>query len=324
MRDDFSKFATGAVIDHLVREQALVSFGAAGSDVATTQFDGAFEALRAKGICYFNLRDYERDFLKSEGDAAIKSRRIIMPSGVLEPIHQRTGICTGAAFAEAAYLSWCYRFVATGTGGVPKEVSFAATYLLARGGLRGDGGSYPPLAALAYHDRGCLPVDAPGKYDLRSFTTSKQEDVAIYLRDGVVFQQSWVDAMLTNRCRVYSPTSAASLLDAISSGAASTVGMSVQGNRPPLRSNGISSLESLNGAHETAISGWGVLGGRTFITRVESWGDFPAELWPGKRVVAQTDTGPVKLGEAESAVWLDEMMRYQPELWSVAAPGSIS
>jgi len=313
----------GANLDPVVRDSVMSAFGAAGADLSTVAFDGAFEAKRADGISFFSLRSAERDFIRAEGSRLIKSRRGITLSGVLAPIKQRTGICNGCSFSMAAWLSWVYRFVNSGTGPVPREVSFAAAYLGSRAGLRGDNGAYPSHAAKLFHDLGILPIDAPGKRNLREMTTSQQEDVAIWLRDDPVFEQSWLDAMSELRCRVMSPRSSASLLDAISAGYAGTTGMSVQCTEPQVGSNGISGLYRLNGGHETALTGWGVLKDRVFVTKAESWGDFPADSWPGKRIVVQTDGGPVTLAEGECAIWLDQLTPHSPELWNIGYASSV-
>lgn len=313
----------GADLDPVAREEVLGYFASSGVNVAPTGFSGAFEHLRSTGISFFSLRNYERDFIRDQGARLVKSRRPIAPSGILAPLRQRTGICNGCSFSLAAWISWVAHYQTTRTGPVPREVSFAAAYLGSRGGLRGDSGAYPSHAAKMFHDVGVLPIDTKGRYNLADMTPSQQEDIAIWLRDNPVFEKAWLDSMQELTCRVTSPRSQDEVLDSISSLCCVTNGMSVQPAPPRVGSDGVSSFYSLNGGHETAISGWFVYRNRIGVIQDNSWGDIPATDWPEKRISIRTDDGVVKLFEGEAAIWLDELASYRPEWWTVGNPGGL-
>lgn len=321
--DYLKNLPLGADLNPEVRQEVLGYFASSGVSLSTSGFSRAFESLRSSGLSFFSLRNYERDFIREQGAKLVKSRRPIAPSGTLAPLRQRTGICTGCSFSLAAWISWVAHYQTTKTGPVPREVSFAAAYLGSRGNLRGDSGAYPSHAAKMFHDIGVLPIDAPGKYKLVDMTSSQQEDIAIWLRDNPAFERSWLDSMSELQCRVMSPRSPDEFLDSISAGYCVTNGMSVQPSPPKVGSSGVSSFYWLNGGHETAFSGWFILRDRIGVIQDNSWGDIPATEWPDKRIVINTDGGPVKLFEGQAAVWLDELASYRPEWWSIGNPGGL-
>lgn len=287
----------------------------------------------ASGVNYFNLTAFSADWL-SRGDCVTSRRRIIdlgADGKILEPLAQETGICDGCSFGEAAFESWCARYVMTGCGPKPRETSFLWPYL---GGRelsitgRGDSGACPPYSAKLYHDVGALPVNCGGKFDMTNLPphgSGSQEELCVQMRDNPRLLQEWVDAAAPFKCPVFSPDDAEMVADCVKTGRVVTFGCGYQSREAIVGSNGVSLLYRLNGGHETRCTGFFRLNGRLGFLKSESWWNilFPGSKWPNHRVVIQTDDGPRTLYPGQCAVWADEWMRCQPECWGIGAPGSL-
>lgn len=318
----------GYVDCSVAREAVASAFAAAGVDISARSVQGECHRQLAAGVSYLNLHDAEADFVRGQGSSLVKSRRNVMDCGVLQPFSQRTGICNGCSHSAAGWLSWCYRYVNSGDCQSPREVTFLGGYLLGREMSllsRGDSGAFPNYTAKGYHEIGCLPIDAGGKYSFRDMTPEQQEDVCVAMRDRPSLSPEWVDAMAPLKTRVFNPTSAMLVADCLFSGYPVTFGTSIQGREAP-NPGGISSVYGMSGGHETCGSGIAALRGRLILLKTESWWNanhFPGGAFPGNRITIQTDAGPKLLYPGQGAVWLDEwMQRGNPECWAYAWPGS--
>lgn len=291
--------------------------------------EGQFKASK---LSYFNLRSIVAGFLRR--DKIVSSNRKLIDLGddgvVFTPLAQQTGICNGCSHGEADTCGWISTYSQTGTGLFPSETSFAWAYLVGRTAYvgRGDTGAVPSLTVQAYHDIGALPMCvAPELAKLPPHGPGSQESVCIQYRDN---PQAFIN-LYKSRCepyrsRVFRPKDAWLVADLIYSFRPVTVGCGYQMRETAPGSNGISPLYSLGGGHETELEGIGLLNGRLFGIKYESWyqaGCYPASKWPNHRVVVQTDGGPHTLYPGQGALWLDELMPVKPELWAIDNPGSI-
>ena len=316
----------GYVYDASVIESNKQAFGAMGVDLTANSLKGACQRKIDSGIKYENIKDYEAEYLRDAGPRFIRTGRAITPGGTLAPISQQSGVCVGCAYSAAQWLAWCARYVLTGTGPIPQEVSLVAPYLVGRGNLRGDSGAYPSHSALGSHDVGVLTVE--GLCLVRgiaapNMTTRQQEAIAIEMRDRPKLPGAWLDAMAPLRTRVFSPKSMSGVADCLASGYPVTVGMGSQIVETTPSGDGISGWYRLRGGHETVIDGWFRQDDQLGFIKSESWGTYPASKWPGKRVVLQTDDGPMTLYEGQGACWAVDLMAVKPELWAVGFAGSI-
>ena len=316
---------TGYVYDQSVIDSQLDAFEAAGVDLSASKLAGAWRADIQREIAYENLRDYEAEYLRRPPAAFVKTGRKKTPGGILEPYNQRTGICNGCSHAAAAWVAWCVRYMRSGVGPVPQEVTLVATYLMGRGNLKGDTGAYPAYAVKGLHDLGTLTVrdlcDSM-RLDVAQMTTAKQEDIAILRRDNPGLAFLWTQAMRHLRTRVYAPLTVEAVADCLASGYPVTVGLSWQIDETSPGGNGISGWYDLGGGHETVLDGWFTLNGRLGFLKSESWADYPASHWPNKRVIVTTDEGPFPLYEGQGALWADELWRHDVEAWAIGWPGS--
>ena len=316
----------GYVYDASVIESNKQAFGAMGVDLSANPLKGACQRKIDAGIRYENLKDYEAEYLRDAGPRFLRTGRQITAGGTLAAISQMSGICVGAAYSAAQWLAWCARYALTGTGPIPQEVSLVAPYLLGRSNLRGDDGAYASHSALGSHDVGVLTVE--GLCLIRGIaapkmTTRQQEAIAIEMRDRPKLPGAWLDAMAHLRTRVFSPKSALEIANCIASGYPVTVGMGSQIVETTPSGDGVSGWYKLRGGHETVLDGTFVLNGRLGFLKSESWGDYPASKWPGKRVVLQTDGGSRQLYNGQGACWADDLMACKPELWAVGFAGSV-
>lgn len=319
--------AMGYVFDQAVIDQNVAAFSAAGVDLHTGRLNGTCERKINAGICYENLQDFAAEYLRPADRQHTRTGRRILASGIFEPIKQATGICVGCGYQTAQWLAWVARYVLTGTGPLPQEVSLVAPYLLGRHNLRGDGGAYPSYTARGSHDVGVLTVEAMARglnLDVSQMTTAKQEAVAVQMRDNPSFPGLWLDAMKPLATRVFKPSSVWSLADCVASGYPVTVGMSSQPAESRPGSNGVSTWYSLNGGHETVVTGWFTRDGRLSLIVDQSWGLYGGSKWPNSRCVIQTDEGPKTLYEGQLAVWADELWAKRPEPWAVGYAGGIA
>jgi hypothetical protein len=322
-----SQFPTGYVFDQAVIDENVAAFGAMGVDLHTGKLNGTCERKIDAGVCYENIRDFEADYLKPADRQHTRTGRRITPGGILEPILQKTGICVGCGFSAAQWLAWVARYVATGTGPIPQEVSLVGPYLLGRANIRGDNGAYPSYSARGSHDVGILTVEAlcrAMRIEASSMTTAKQEEIAVEKRDNPTFPGLWLDAMEPLKTRVYKPNSAWATADCLASLYLVPIGMGWQVNEPLVSGDGISSWYHLNGGHETLLDGWFTRGGRLGFLKSESWGQFPASKWPEHRITIQTDDGPKRLYEGQCACMADELWSHGPEPWAIGYPGSVA
>lgn len=318
----------GADLDPAVHASVVEAMSASGADLGVSSLKGTWRRLVASGVKYQNLRDHEVDFIKLQGSALVKSQhRRIMPSGILEPYGQQTGICNGCGWSGMAWLAWVARYMTTGTGLVPREVPFLFPYIVARGGLRGDSGAYPSHSARAFHDIGVLPIDGGGRWNLMTLPphgSPSQEELAIQMRDNPRVLEDWVKAANGLQCRVMSPRLEEEIADCLAARYPVGNGMSKQISPVRPGSSGVSSLNPIRGGHWTFFSGWFLLNDRLCLIKDESWWNirFPGQAWPNHRVTVQTDAGPRELYEGQGAVLASEVTMSRPELWACGYPGS--
>lgn len=301
---------------------------ATGLYPASATVDGITGAAKASKLNYFNLTAFAADFLRSTPSAAGPRKLIDCGADgmVLEPLAQQTGICNGCSHGEAAFLSWCHRYVTSG-GPVPSRCSFAWAYLTGRESRyvgRGDTGAVPSCTVRAYHDFGVLPTDDTDFAGLAPHGANSEESICIQYRDNPkVFIEKYRAAAEPWKCRVYSPDDPWDVADCHQTGRPVTYGTGVQVNQAIPGSNGISSLYRLNGGHETLGSGWFLFNGRLGGIKTESWWNadrYPGSKWPNNRVVIMTDDGPRTLYPGQSAFWLDDWLRNSVESWAISAP----
>lgn len=322
---------TGYVFDQNVIDSNVAAFGAMGVDLHTGRLNGTCERKIEQGIAYENLQDYAAEYLRPSDRQHTRTGRRILASGILEPILQATGICVGCGYSTAQWLAWVARYVLTGTGPLPQEVSLVAPYLLGRHNLRGNRGAYPSYSARGSHDVGVLTVEALARgmnRDVSTMTTRDQEDIAISLRDNPRFHGIWLDSMKPLTTRVFKPQGIWSLADCVASLYPVTVGMSSQpAETRPGNGSGISTWYVLRdrwgrpAGHETVVTGWFTLNGKLGLIVDQSWGLFGGSQWPGNRVTLQTDEGPKKLYEAQVAVWAADLWAKSPEPWAIGYAG---
>lgn len=315
-------------LGYIYDPEAIASALDSGLFAASAGVSEISGAAKSSGLSYFNLTAFCADFLRSNPEVAGGRRTIDLGADgvILEPLGQQTGICNGCSHGEAAFQSWCHRYVTTG-GPVPQRVSFAWAYLAGRDSMyvkRGDSGAIPSLTIRAYHDYGVLPVGLTEFKDLLPHGPNSEESLCIRFRDN---PKAFIDQYRMRaqpfKTRVYAPNGAWDVADCVHTGRAVTFGTGVQGREARPGTNGVSSLYSLNGGHETFCSGWALVNGRLVFLKTESWynaNHYPGSQYPNNRVVLQTDDGPKLLYPGQCAVWADEWLSNRVECWAVGAP----
>ncbi len=314
---------TGYIYDQSVIDSNVAAFSAAGIDLQSP-FAGSAQRLIDSGITYMNLVDNEVEFLTYQRIGFVKTGRNLTQEHTFQPVSQRTGICVGCGFSTAQWLAWVSRYVTSGDCEIPQEVSLIAPYLLGRNGLRGDSGAYPSYSARASHDLGVLAVKDVWSDIADRVTPADQETVAVTRRDSSIVEGPWIEAMAARKTRVYQPREMMGIADCIANLYPVTVGMGWQITESTKATGGISSFYKLNGGHETCITGWFVSGGQLHFIKSESWGDFPGNNWPDKRVTVNVDgRGPIKLYVGQGACKALDLWYYRPECWAIGYVGSV-
>jgi len=321
---ELESMATGYVLHQESMDETEAAYAAG----APSGIEGGF---KASGLSYFNLMSVAAGFLRKE--KMITSQRKLIDLGddgvVFEGLFQKSGVCSGCSHSEADTYGWIANYAMTGTGPFPQQVSLAWCYLTGRTAYvgRGDTGAVPSLTIQAIHDIGVLvEADAPELAKLPVTGTNSEEDVCIRYRDNPnAFINQYKSRCGAYRSRVFRPKTPEMISDLVYSGRPVTCGGRYQMRPVRPGSNGISPLYDLGSGHETAIVGTGLLGGRLFGIKLESWlgaNFYPAGAFPNHRVIVKSDSGIHALYPSTGAVWLDEWMATNPECWALDAPSS--